>query len=242
MAGLSGLDRTADTNAITAGSPWCAAHVAARHLSRLAIPLLVAYVSLSGVLYTAGALAAGRLAASSDFPNFYTGGAILLAGQGERLYDFDLQWEVQQRAIRAIGADRPPAGGLLTYIVPPFAALLFAPLALLPLDAAFLVWVGMSAACGLAAVQVAIRSERWPAGRRWLAAGLALVFFPMVAALVAGLIALDAAKPIHEGLRDQGWSRVFLRSRSRSSSTMKSSSKGSSVLSNLSRSRSLKPK
>jgi len=73
-----------------------------------------------------------------DFTAFYTAGYIVRTGNAHHLYDLDLQTRVQQQFLLPHGWTFD--GGLLPYANPPFFALLFVPLSLLPLLWAFHLW------------------------------------------------------------------------------------------------------
>jgi hypothetical protein len=68
-----------------------------------------------------------------DFPSFYTGYSIVRDGLGAQLYDMTLQARYQQQ-IRG-------GGGFIPFTYPPHTALVFAPLAWLPLSYAFWIWI-----------------------------------------------------------------------------------------------------
>ena len=77
--------------------------------------------------------------AYNDFAAFYTAGMIVKEGQSKRLYDLDLQRQMQaQFATRA-----KIKNTLLPYIHPPFEAQLFSLLAYLKYRQAYLLWTGM---------------------------------------------------------------------------------------------------
>ncbi len=78
-----------------------------------------------------------RLFITADFTNFYTGFKMVMNGDGSRLYDLDLQAIYQQK----IMGDIEFSGGLLPYVNPPFVAVLFSPLALIPINTAFYIWM-----------------------------------------------------------------------------------------------------
>ena len=71
-----------------------------------------------------------------DFTVFYTAARILRSGQGPQLYDPVTQQAVQQE----FATDPDLRHGPLPYVHPPFEALLFVPLTLLPYEQAFWVW------------------------------------------------------------------------------------------------------
>src|SRR5207249_11956626 len=76
----------------------------------------------------------------------------------------------------------------LPYSLPPFTALLFAPLALLPLSVAYLAWVVASIGMLVGAVALTARLGGWTRGSTALGVALALVYFPSVAALLLGQV------------------------------------------------------
>ena len=71
-----------------------------------------------------------------DFTVFYTAATILRNGLGHQLYDEHVQYEVQKSFAGQIPSRRAP----LPYIHPPFEALIFLPLTLLPYRQAFMAW------------------------------------------------------------------------------------------------------
>jgi hypothetical protein len=74
---------------------------------------------------------------TSDFAAFYTAGKIVAEGSGKGLYDLDTQTSTQLRST-------PYKGQPLLYYHPAFETLLFAPLALLPYQKAYLLWNGIN--------------------------------------------------------------------------------------------------
>jgi alpha-1,2-mannosyltransferase len=77
----------------------------------------------------------------SDFSGFYSAGQIVATGHGRQLYDLETQREAQR--IFPTQSGRP---ALLPFNHPPFEALIFVPLSLLPYPAAFALWT----ACNMA--------------------------------------------------------------------------------------------
>jgi hypothetical protein len=71
-----------------------------------------------------------------DFKIFYTAAKIIQEGRGRQLYDEATQLRVQQEFV----SEPILRLGLLPYNHPPFEALLFVPLSLLPYGAAFVAW------------------------------------------------------------------------------------------------------
>jgi hypothetical protein len=72
----------------------------------------------------------------SDFTAFYAAGKTLHEGLGTSLYDLHTQQQVQ----RQFAGDISSRHGPLPYIHPPFEALVFLPLTLLPYTQAFVAW------------------------------------------------------------------------------------------------------
>jgi hypothetical protein len=77
-----------------------------------------------------------------DFTGLYAAGQIVRSGEGSQLYDLDLEYQLQLEFASNVSIRH----GALPYIHPPFEALLFAPVSLLPYAAAYLVWNGVSLA------------------------------------------------------------------------------------------------
>ena len=73
-----------------------------------------------------------------DFASFYTAAVIIRDGNGSRLYDLDLQSEVQQAYLVPHGWRYE--GDLLPYINPPFLAVFLVPLTFLPMAWAYHSW------------------------------------------------------------------------------------------------------
>jgi hypothetical protein len=112
----------------------------------------------------------------ADFAGFYTAGMIWNQYGGERLYDGPLQDAVYHDLLPGLNPDEK-----LPFVHPPFVALPFRLLALLPYEAAFAVWLMTSAALyltGLALLRRALPSFPRPA---WtVAVLLALSFEPFI--------------------------------------------------------------
>ncbi len=118
-----------------------------------------------------------------DFTAFYGAGKIVREGRVNSLYDGRTQQDVQ----REFTANDEIRRGPLSYIHPPFEALLFFPLSFLPYGAAFLVWnlanLGM-----LFAVVVMLRRSLpvWQQFSPWELLFWALAFFPVFATFHQG--------------------------------------------------------
>lgn len=118
-----------------------------------------------------------------DFASFYTAGKILREGQGSRLYEPALQWQVQRTFAAGVKIRRGP----LPYVRPPFEALLFVPFAGLNYPTAHLIW-SLSQICILLIVPffVGVRARSGTTldlGTAWL---LSLAFFPVAMNLRQG--------------------------------------------------------
>jgi hypothetical protein len=113
-----------------------------------------------------------------DFTSYFTAGVIVRTGEGAHLYDFRTQEKVQAQFAAKTKLRRGP----LAYIHPPFEALLFVPLSLLPYRQAFLVWSLVN--LGLLLL-VAYWLRESVAGCRgvntWLLAFAFCAFFPVLA-------------------------------------------------------------
>jgi alpha-1,2-mannosyltransferase len=87
----------------------------------------------------------------TDFLTHYTAGRMVLAGDARHLYNLPVQAAAQEAAINA-PLDRPSP-----FLLPPAAALLFAPLALLPYSVAAALW----AVVAVALIAISLRLV-WP--------------------------------------------------------------------------------
>ncbi len=100
----------------------------------------------------------------ADFTNFYTGWAMVLDGQGARLYDLELQQVYQQRLLDG----RSFKDGLLPFVNPPHSALPFVPLALLSRTNAHIVWIALNAGLLLYLIRRMLYLARgWSPIERW---------------------------------------------------------------------------
>ena len=119
----------------------------------------------------------------SDFSIFYTAGRIIRQGSADRLYDTDLQFQIQ----REFGSQVYIREGALPYNHPPFEALLFVPLARLSYPTAFIEWDLLNLAIR-AALPFLLRPyvpllQHHRTALWWLAM---LAFFPVFTALLQG--------------------------------------------------------
>jgi hypothetical protein len=119
----------------------------------------------------------------TDFTVYYTGATILREGLGHQLYNRQVQYQVQESFAGHIPFRRGP----LPYIHPPFEALIFVPLTLLPYSRAFVVWdlLTVAALFGVAALlrrSVAALRSISP----WKFVIGSFAFFPVFACLLQG--------------------------------------------------------
>lgn len=125
------------------------------------------------------------LGGPSDFTTFYTGAQIIRAGEGSHLYDLDTQARFQNACLRPHGWTFKD--GLLIYIYPPFFALLFIPLTLLPLSYAFHVWNMISFALLVAVIRMLLRAMNYRTfGHTAYGLLIAISFFPVFEAFNKG--------------------------------------------------------
>ncbi|HEX4579105.1 MAG TPA: glycosyltransferase family 87 protein [Candidatus Dormibacteraeota bacterium] len=98
--------------------------------------------------------------ARSDFTSFYVGGTLLREGHGAAIYDPALQAWLHASLVA------PLHTGNLPFVNPPAAALVFAPITLLPLAAAYHTWQVIQLLMLVAALVIAARYAPWPAAMR----------------------------------------------------------------------------
>jgi len=110
-----------------------------------------------------------------DFVEFYTAGKILNEYGSHRLYDFELQDKLTREFL--------PQGLVVPFVTPPYVAILFSPLARLPLRLAYLTWILISIALYVGATTLALRLELLPRGMTFL---VCLGFPPFLMLVIAG--------------------------------------------------------
>lgn len=119
-----------------------------------------------------------------DFRVYYTAGYMLRTGQTSLLYDLPTEKLLQNQLIA-------PMPGALAFFAPPFAALPFAPLSLLPYHAAFWVLLAINLALLLFTARI-MRSHLNALAARWppLPFLLFLTFIPAGLTLVMGQLSI----------------------------------------------------
>lgn len=127
-----------------------------------------------GISFTRGSTLSGAPFAG-DFVEFYTAGKILNEYGSHRLYDFQLQDDLTREFL--------PRGLAIPFVTPPYVAILFSPLARLPLWLAYLTWILISIALYVGAITLALRLELLPRGITLL---VCLAFPPFLMLVIAG--------------------------------------------------------
>src|SRR5208283_2463739 len=118
-----------------------------------------------------------------DFTIFYTAGKMLRQGRGHRLYDAQAQFEVQKNFVGQIPTRRGP----LPYNHPPFEALFFLPLTLLPYRQAFIAWDLLNLAALFGVALLLRRSGPMLRGiAPWAFVIACLAFFPVFVSVLQG--------------------------------------------------------
>lgn len=141
-----------------------------------------------------------------DFTVFYTAATVLRHGLGYHLYDVHVQDEIQKGFAGQIPSRHSP----LPYIHPPFEALVFLPLTLLPYDQAFWAWDLMNVVMlfGVAwSLRRSVSTLRFISTWEFVAGSLA--FFPIFACLFQGqdsiLLLLLCTLAFHALKREAGF-------------------------------------
>jgi alpha-1,2-mannosyltransferase len=113
-------------------------------------------------------------AIGTDYIQFYAAGRTLLNGEGDQLYDFSYQLQLEQDIAG------PDFDSFHAFITPPFLALLYSPLSALSYEWSFVVWSSLGIACLYFSLRLLD-----PGGRKsqviW-----ALSWFPVFAAVSFG--------------------------------------------------------
>lgn len=120
-----------------------------------------------------------------DFTAFYTAARIIGSGNAHRLYDLELQTQVQQELLQPHGWTF--SGGLLPYVNPPLFAMLLVFLSFMPLAWASHFWNIVNIVLVLVSVKLLLRQRQEQSNRDFVAASLIVFsFFPVLQGLVNG--------------------------------------------------------
>jgi hypothetical protein len=145
-----------------------------------------------------------------DFISFYTVGRMLIAGEGQHLYDIQKQAQTQQLLMQKYVFQ----GGALLFVHPPFQSILFLLFGLLPFLAAYCIWVISMALLAWLSVWLLLRLPHYPGLQVWSRQiqTATFCFFPVVVSLIQGqdsllllffltwtLVLLKRGKEIHGG-------------------------------------------
>lgn len=168
----------------------------ARASAGLVALLLLAGLVLAVAMAQAWAIRIARGDVPGDTLGYYTGAWLVARGQGQRLYDPSAVVTAQAALLATLPEHnlqrwREPK---LLFLNPPFVAALFVPLALLPLEQAYLVWglANWLLALALGALCAAASSTRalWQRGLWFLGV---LTFNPVYETLLIGQASLALA-------------------------------------------------
>ncbi|HJX91165.1 MAG TPA: glycosyltransferase family 87 protein [Pyrinomonadaceae bacterium] len=116
---------------------------------------------------------------AGDFVGFYSAGQIANEYSFDRLYDLELQNHLVHQSLPNV-----PSGWTLPFVQPPFVALLFCPLARLPMWAAYLFWLIITCVLYLAALWFALKA--YPTIANEVAVCVCLAFPPFLMVLAGG--------------------------------------------------------
>jgi hypothetical protein len=156
-------------------------NAAVRHLRRAALILIPSMLALYAIM--AYQLRKHIVNGYSDFLSAYTAARILQRGEPHRLYDLQLQSQIQ----RDIAPDVSGRGGALPFVRPAFEAWLFYPLARFSYPTAFGLWTIASCTFLVIAMALLRRHNRLLQSFPLLTVVLAaLSFFPVFMSLLQG--------------------------------------------------------
>jgi len=117
-----------------------------------------------------------------DFPAFWSMALIAGGPESGRLYDLDLQREVQNKAWPSM------SGGVLPAAYPPYVALVLKPLAGLDLQGARCLWTLSSLGAAFLAVCLFVRSNSKNIWAPWMVCGVLCVFTPALRGIFGGQV------------------------------------------------------
>jgi hypothetical protein len=164
-------------------------------------PRAILGASICALVVIVAGGAPGRL--GGDLPAFYGAGRIVLEGDVAQLYSHQRQHAAQRDLFPP---DEPHS--YLYFPYPPFVALPYALLALLPFMAALALHTGAMAACLVLAARTAARAMDVPAASHQLLLATAVTFYPLFRAVTGGqntalsLLAIVAGFALAERRRD----------------------------------------
>ena len=107
-------------------------------MARIPVSTAAVVLALCGLWVTLGSRTLS-IARRHDFLNLYTGGSLALSGDFKDLHDVDVQLARERKFV-------PDLPQLVPFVRPIFYALALAPIAALPYNTAFIVWITLQSA------------------------------------------------------------------------------------------------
>ncbi len=151
---------------------------------QIVVALCCAAIAFAAVFL---AFAGGRdYLGSLDYRVYLTSGKLLLNGAGAQFYDLPTQFAVQ----RGLWPEMTSQKQLLPFLAPPFVAVLFAPLAALPIFWGYVVWTIFNAALLWFIARGLLEILDLSGGKRLVALGLMLTFAPVLFTVMQGQVSL----------------------------------------------------
>jgi hypothetical protein len=128
-----------------------------------------------------------KLFVAADFTSFYTGYYMVRVGDGDNLYDMAAQARYQELFMGGLIFE----GGVLLFANPPFVAIIFSPLSLLPLGTAFYLWTIVQLILLIWMLYSINRlSSHWNKHERLLLITTILAFWPLTNTFLLGQFSL----------------------------------------------------
>ncbi|MFZ0533353.1 MAG: glycosyltransferase family 87 protein [Anaerolineales bacterium] len=128
-----------------------------------------------------------KLFVAADFTSFYTGYYMVRVGDGANLYDMAAQARYQEQFMGGLIFE----GGVLLFANPPFVAIIFSPLSLLPLGTAFYLWTIVQLILLICMLYSITRLfSHWNNHERLLLITTILAFWPLTSTFLLGQFSL----------------------------------------------------
>lgn len=181
----------------------------ARVLRRIGISLCVALLIALVYSYVSLLVTGGTSPKQTDFVPSYSSAHLVLAGHGARVYDFPTLAGYERHLVHPLKL----RDGIMPFLYPPFVAMALAPLAALPLTAAFILWTVINIALFLVTLAALARYAGFRGDSAVLFWALSLSFLPafvavtqgqtsmlLLAAFTAAILAMMRGHPVLAGL------------------------------------------
>lgn len=152
----------------------------------LPLPMLLLVLTAASLISHVQRVGARQFILAQDFRAQYTAGRMVLQGAGAQFHDLQAQFTAQ----RAWAPELDQQERLMPFLSPPFAALPLAVVAALPVESAYLAWLGINLAIGAAALAVLAPAYRSRAPSVAAVGIGALAFPPVFMTLVQGQLSL----------------------------------------------------